>query len=488
MRYLPQLLSVALGMTIAAAHAAPGQTPGAASEASRGAAHPATFSLSTHHEPVISLDGLWRFHAGDDAGWASPEFDDTGWALLRSDQPWSVQGYDKMSGFGWYRFSVDAGDISGPLAILLPSILTDYEVFENGRKVGGFGQMPPHGSLRFNQRMLYALDPVAAGSAIHIALRVWHHPTFASYLGGGPRYGGAVLGDRAVLEERLRQSEAERSSWVVDYFTVGILQAVISITVFGLYLYRRSEREYLWFAIVLLTGALQVALTISDFLLNFPLGVHDFTAETLGAVGIAAALLFFSRVLEARRTPVWRAVLVIALLDPLNVGLYVLRYASSATSTSLRVLFDVPIEIYIVALLLRRAWAGNRNARLLFVPTVLLYGTGVLGGLVLLLFQMGWQSRAVNSISQWNVTLTPYPVQLGALTQLVFIVALLAFLIRRFAQSRGLEERYSADLEAARTLQQVLIPEALPALPGLAVTTAYHPAQALKDPASSASE
>ncbi len=32
-----------------------------------------TFSLITGREPVTSLDGLWRFHTGDNPAWASPE-------------------------------------------------------------------------------------------------------------------------------------------------------------------------------------------------------------------------------------------------------------------------------------------------------------------------------------------------------------------------------------------------------------------------------
>jgi hypothetical protein len=388
-----------------------------------------------------------------------------------------VQGYANLSGFAWYRFTVQVPSPAVPLALLLPSILTDYEVFEDGRKIGGFGQMPPHGSLRFNQTFLYQLAPAPAGTTLQLAIRVWHHPTFAAYLGGGPRYGGALLGEATLLENRFRSLQASRATLVVDYFTIGILSAVISLTVFGLYLYRRSEREYLWFAILLLTTALLAALTVSDFLLDFPLGLRDFLAETLGALGLGASLFFFSRVLEARRSLVWRAVLLVALLDPLNVLLYILRYTSAATSTSLRVLFDLPIEIYIVVLLFRRALAGSHNARLLFVPTILLYGTGILGGLLLFSFQLGWQRNIVTSISSWNIVQTPFPVQLGAFVHLIFIVALLAFLIRRFAQSRAKEERYSADLEAARTLQLVLIPETLPAISGLDISTAYYPAQ-----------
>jgi sigma-B regulation protein RsbU (phosphoserine phosphatase) len=381
-----------------------------------------------------------------------------------------------LSGFAWYRFVVRAPAQAMPLAILLPSVLTDYEVFVNGHRIGGRGKMPPHGSLQFNQTLLYHLPPVPAGTALQFAIRVWHHPTFAAYLGGGPRYGGGLAGDAGLLEHQFQLVQADRSSRIVDFYTVGMLDAIVGFTVFGLYLFRRSEREYLWFAILLLSDGLLSALLVCDFLYNFPLAWRDFAAETLGALSVAAALFFFSRILEARRTWLWRVVLVTALLDPLNVALYVFRGASAATTTALRVLFDVPIELWIIALLFRRSFAGNRNARLLLVPTLLLYGTRVVNGLLLSSFQFGWQ-RSLASANAWSIVRRPFPFQLDAVVQLIFVVALLAFLIRRFAQSRASEQQYISDLEAARTLQQVLIPENLPDIPGLRIETAYHPAQ-----------
>lgn len=437
----------------------------------------ALFSPAQNHEPVISLDGLWRFHAGDDPQWASPSFDDSTWALIRSDQSWTAQGFKVENGFAWYRFRAQAPSTSTPMAILLPAILTDYEVFADGVRIGGFGKMPPNGSLRFNQPFLYRVAPSSSGATIQFAIRVWHHPIFATYLGGGPRYGGARLGDMSLLEQRLHLQQSDRLTGVVSFYAIGLLHAVISITVFGLFFYRRSEREYLWFAVVLLASALQSAFAIIDFILRFPLGIHDFLTETIGAIGISASLLFFSRVLDAKRTLLWKVVLVIAVLDPLNVLLFVFRLTSPATSTSLRILFELPIEIYIFVMLCRSALAGNRNARLLFAPTVLLYGTSILGGVLLLCFQLGWAVSAVTAINRWSVTETPFPVSVQVFVQLIFVVALLAFLIRRFATSRAQEERLTADLEAARTIQQVLIPDGAPSISNLDIDCAYHPAQ-----------
>lgn len=49
--------------------------------------HAQNFSLITGRDPVTSLDGLWRFHPGDNPHWASASFDDSQWPLIRSDQP-----------------------------------------------------------------------------------------------------------------------------------------------------------------------------------------------------------------------------------------------------------------------------------------------------------------------------------------------------------------------------------------------------------------
>ena len=49
--------------------------------------HAQTFNLQSGREAVASLDGLWRFHTGDNPAWSNPNFDDSQWPLLRSDEP-----------------------------------------------------------------------------------------------------------------------------------------------------------------------------------------------------------------------------------------------------------------------------------------------------------------------------------------------------------------------------------------------------------------
>jgi hypothetical protein len=60
-----------------------------------------SYDLDRGREPVVSLDGQWRFHTGDSplaAGsqaplWAGADFDDSGWAMLSSNKSWSEQGF-----------------------------------------------------------------------------------------------------------------------------------------------------------------------------------------------------------------------------------------------------------------------------------------------------------------------------------------------------------------------------------------------------------
>ena len=103
-----------------------------------------TFNLITGREPLASLDGLWRFHTGDDPAWKNPSFDDSGWALLCSDKDWARQGYEGYSGMAGYRFQVTVPAGQDRVSLLLPWIRTCYEVYADGQLIGTYGKMPPN--------------------------------------------------------------------------------------------------------------------------------------------------------------------------------------------------------------------------------------------------------------------------------------------------------------------------------------------------------
>src|ERR1700722_15219533 len=52
---------------------------------------------------TAAVDGVWKFHLGDNPVWASPELDDSGWEDMAADKPWGMQGYRSVDRFAWYR-------------------------------------------------------------------------------------------------------------------------------------------------------------------------------------------------------------------------------------------------------------------------------------------------------------------------------------------------------------------------------------------------
>ena len=450
--------------------------------AAGGAAWGQSFDFQTGREPVAAVDGMWRFHTGDDPRWADRAMDDGGWAVLRGDRSWAEQGYRGMGGFAWYRFRVTGVPARG-VSLLLPPVMTDYEVFADGVRVGGWGRMPARagarGSMQYSPTRAYALPDAAAGAdgvrTVQVAIRVWHDPFLAPYIGGGMLAPGAAVGDAGLLAAQVRLRASARLTSLAPYFTMGVLFGVLGLTVLGLFAWRPREREYLWFAVLMLVQSADAAVTVAMNTGAMRITTKDLVEGFIGATVLSAALLFFSTVLGLRRSRWWWAALWMAWLGPVIPLIYYARMPVGI-ATAAEVLVAIPSAVWVLVVLVREAWRGSANARLLVLPALLSYGTQMVSSAMWACSQMGFDVRGRNFL---NVPLLewPYPVSLAPLTDLVFVLALLIFLIRRFALSRAHEERFGAELEAAREVQRLLLPERPPATPGFLVETAYLPAQ-----------
>jgi serine phosphatase RsbU (regulator of sigma subunit) len=85
---------------------------------------------------------------------------------------------------------------------------------------------------------------------------------------------------------------------------------------------------------------------------------------------------------------------------------------------------------------------------------------------------LDWQHRLGFHISLLK---RPFPIELVQVGNLLFLLGVLAILILRFTRTRSQEERFAAEVQAARNVQQYLIPEHLPETPGLAIESVYRP-------------
>jgi serine phosphatase RsbU (regulator of sigma subunit) len=82
-----------------------------------------------------------------------------------------------------------------------------------------------------------------------------------------------------------------------------------------------------------------------------------------------------------------------------------------------------------------------------------------------------WLSDHLRQAIHWPFRMSAFDV-----VGLVEMYAVLVILLRSYVRSRSDEERMESELEAARAVQKVLIPDEIPTIPGFAVETVYHPA------------
>jgi phosphoserine phosphatase RsbU/P len=436
--------------------------------------HAQTFNLQTGREPVASLDGLWRFHTGDNRAWADPNFDDSQWPLLRSDETWGQQGYENYGGFAWYRFTVVAPEGSKNWSIYLGPMETGYQLFVDGRLAGSFGPILNSRNYAASRRV-FAISPAAASGprTLHIAIRAWHTPVWADYVPGG-FFGSSYFGDSRLIAQRAATARSLQWNGLVDEYTYAVLGTLVGLVVLVLFFIRREEREYLWFALLLLANAIDIGLNISRVLALIPLPMSDFIDASVESAALFAALAFFSVVLRAPRSRTWWLVAAMLFISPPAVFLYVFNISSVAIAGLLGTLAVLPATVWILVTLLKRALQRDRDALILLVPTLLWQGFPLTESILLITWQLGWQRWAV----QWVLPLLtkPFVLMPGPAVGTIFIFALLLFLIRRFSLARQEETRLSSEFESARNIQSLLIPPKPPVTPGFAIESVYLPA------------
>jgi sigma-B regulation protein RsbU (phosphoserine phosphatase) len=442
---------------------------------------PATFNFDRDREPIISLNGVWRFHPGDDPdgklGWAKPDFDDSSWPLLRSNTGWGEQGYEGYSGFAWYRFKVLLPNEQRRWAISLPRLLTSYQIFADNRLIGQFGGMPPHAEYVVGFDQIFALPGglPSPGHAVTFAIRVWHWPRFPKGVSGGPTSTTRV-GDVDAL--RTQQAyDAWGRFWSTSSGNVLMLMNLLAAFA-GLFLFwmRPQDREYLWFGIYeLLTGVDHLVLDYYRFHPT-PQWIIFGLDLALSAASWFLFLLFIFTILNGRKNWLFWAAATTPVVTILG------QLASRMGWIGL-VQFDLiwalALVIYfccILALLYQKGSRGVADAQLMLIPVALCYLCWLARILLGAWGASGhtWIYRDLHWF--FEVSRRPFPYSVNDLADMLMLVAVVAVLPLRFARSRRDEERLATEMESARSVQQVLIPNEIPPVAGLAIHCVYRPA------------
>ncbi len=426
-----------------------------------------TFDASRIGEPV-KLKGNWRFHAGDNPAWAQPDFDDSGWRSLDTDTDWDRQGLPKVRGYVWLRAKVKLPSDSGKLELLV----TDFgplEVYVDGRRAGSFGRFPPNASIVQPNPQIFPLR--AHGSEVSLAVRYWLSPVLFSF---GKLGGDIVVGTNGEID---RRRQAWVNSAVAQESPDYVIAALIGVLFPGLlvlFWLQRERTEYLFLSLALVATVVRTLLQDIGSLIPIRLDLTDYIADTSQAAAAICMIEFVFRFLN-QRVPKWLRVYQVSMAFiwvPIWMG-----WSGMASVPFLNVfflLYFTPYWFLLPGILFFQLARGNREAGLLAIPLSLLTVDAIISTLAWVLFQLHLRSSFKPFIQDLHlgiVTVGP-----GTIFFLLFLLCIAALILIRFQKTRVAEARANAELEAARHMQEVMVPKAV-AASGFEIETAYIPAQ-----------
>lgn len=432
------------------------------------------FDFDSSRVPMAEVTGPWRFHTGDDPRWARPGFDDSGWSLLTADKGWSEQGYKDYAGVAWYRIQVSLATKRAQMALFIPNVDDSVQVFANGRLVGQAGDMPPRKHyLNTPGRLLFPIpgDVLIPGRTLTLAVRVWHWPILARFEGGG-LHPAPRIGEAQAVED-WRQLQDRNVFWnntmeVVEFYGNGLT----ALACLGLFLLRRSEREYLLFGLSLSMFCLIKVIDSWALFRNIPFVPYVCGNICIYALGCTFRLEFYVAFLRQKRRGLYWTTLAAILVSSYG---YVSFLGTGHLVEIVYAIGGPAILSCEIAMMVIAGRSGVADAPILLVPLVAAFFPTTLFSVTSLLSgHAAWAGpmyRALVAGIQW-----PFPIGFDQLTGDLNVLAILLILIRHFARSRREESRMATELESARALQSVLVPSDSPDTPGFAIASIYRPA------------
>ncbi len=414
---------------------------------------------------------VWR--AGDNPAWAAPDLDESGWQPYAQWQPLPYQPYF------WLRCHVDLALLHNvPQPSLQVRVYSAYELYLNGREIGSAGNLA---SGNFSMNVMRSF-PVASGQFLAgratIALRMISRTLLSSsspiMLNVSPRV-EIRSGDAAMLDGlRARIVLAQSSSYAETALYYGVI-AVIAVMLFGLFIYDRSRIEILLLSLLCLGLA---AIRLNDFGIA-SLMSYSFTASMwiafAGNVAYLAADIPFFFVIARRRVPMpfwilyganfitlgaWPVDLLLGIREP--AWLPGLHMAGFVLTVALR---SVSAVTPFVAF-----WPWTR-----IVPRM-----RILAALCMIwsLGDLAWYMTAAGNLAEFH-SYAPLAVHIqesrAIITELV-LASLLGLLFREQRQVTQERAMLAGEMQAARAVQQVIIPSDPVPIPGFKIESVYHPA------------
>jgi hypothetical protein len=439
---------------------------------------------------TLPLNGDWQFHEGDDLAWASPDYDDSAWQAIQVGRSWEGQGHRNYTGFAWYRrrLVLAPGSASGwTLALYLPNVDSACEVFWNGVKVGSYGKLPPDPvwyGFGFGGAAgaVVTLGPAQSGE---LTIRVWKAPIvfLNSPEEGGlvevPRVGSAEAAAGLQIAAKYRNLQAGLFS-----LCLACIAGIVGVVALLLWLRNRNQQMLLWLSLamafpvasyLLLETSRAIPFRIAYGVIGPLIWIHD--------IAIWFLLVVLLGLQERRRLVRWTRMIALTGLALVLVDTVCQcfdwtvwpphRFLVIDVGTTLPVIY---MELWGLALVFAAFGKRLDLARWVLAIAVLLSDV-----LVALSDTTGLGQRWTH----WTLgtklraplfTIGGTPLTAQMLVNALLLVAVLysawRYLLEHNRQQNALEQ----EMRNARAVQQILIPDEIPSVPGFRIESVYKPA------------
>jgi hypothetical protein len=477
------------------------------------------FDATNLGEPII-LSKNWRVGITANPAAANPDFDDSTWDVrdakemiadvpdedhpagakdANPDPDYRHRNPDHQRPFVWFRQHVKLAPNHGPVALLVELPIAHStniaigaespiaDVYANGQLLHPEG---PNGDRpeRFQPiSRVYNLNIPPSQTSVVIVMRTFYIPfgmsAYTSFFAKRTLHLGSPEDMNRQLELWSNHSLFERLPRLV----VSILFVVLGVFLVALYWTQRGHREYLWLALhefaqaplsfievegssahmdQLLYAALffQLVAIAAYFYFEFLISFLD-----LGGKWGARRRFWFLRM------PRYTAPILAF------VGPAFLMVGHHSTAAGVFLVFILMASVFwwlgwlafCVVTLIAATARRNFEAGLLLFPLVLTF-IGLLEPIFTTTGMSDWTGR--NYQSPLTVNAGPVPIHFASIADFAGLLAIVIIIFMRFLRIQRDRERASSELAAARSVQELMIPQERLKTPGFEVDSIYNPA------------
>lgn len=480
---------------------------------------PVVFLDATGLGSPVALDKNWRVGITANPVAAQPDFDDSAWDsrdaadYIRDveDQdhvddgtsPQAAAGPprgDHLRPYVWFRMHIKLAAGHGPVALLveLPVSRTSsfnvgsegpgLDVFADGKLIQPDG---PHGndpsSYQSISRIYRFNVPAEQTTLVLVARTIYISAGYAAYTTffSGHTF---ILGHPDDLNRSMElwwnHSLFERLPRLV----MSILLAVLAVFLFALYFAQEGHKEYLWLALHELAQAPLGFLEIAGSTAQIDMLLY---ASLFLELIVISAYLYFEFLVAFLDLPQrWGRKRKMWVLLPLRVGALPMLAGVGPTlmlvghgRTLVAILLVLILVLscvwflgwllFCIITLIAATARRNFEAGLLLFPLVLTFvgilepmATGVAEG-----FNPGHAYR-----SPLTFQAGPIPIHFASIADFVGLLSIVLIIFVRFLRIQRDQERVSSELAAARSVQELMIPQEQIQTPGFEVDSVYNPA------------